>query len=191
MGKFQCNSKESAFTLLETCVSAALAALLLGSLFALSAQVYLFIKKAKETSYATQILAARVEALRSLNWTDVSNKTALQRVFGPDAMQAMSSSTVVLSGTSTTNFKLTSERLVATAYYPPPTTAPTGGAPAGIELLRNPDGSFAALPASSPNTGSSLAQVPAMRIRLTLSWSGAGGNIRQREITTFISHFGL
>ena len=95
------------------------------------------------------------------------------------------------AGSSTDNFNDISERLIVAPYYPPPNSAPTSGVPAAIELDRNADGTFTALPSGNPNTGTTLTSAPAVKVQLTVSWASTRGKVRQRETTTFLSRNGL
>ncbi len=71
------NSNRAAFTLMETTVAAALAAMFLASLFTMNMATMDTIRAAKESIAASQILQQRMESLRIANWHEVTDATWL------------------------------------------------------------------------------------------------------------------
>lgn len=63
----------SAFTLVETTVAAALAALFLGSLFTMNVASMDTIRCAKESVSASQALQQRIESMRIANWQQITS----------------------------------------------------------------------------------------------------------------------
>ena len=71
--RLQLNSNQHAFTLMETTVAAALAAMFLASLFTMNMATMDTIRAAKESIAASQILQQRMESLRIANWHEVTD----------------------------------------------------------------------------------------------------------------------
>lgn len=69
--------REDAFTLMETTVAAALAAMFLSSLFTLNMGAMDTIRCAKESIAASQVLQQRMESLRIANWHEVTDASWL------------------------------------------------------------------------------------------------------------------
>ena len=72
------HSCESAFTLIETTVAAALAAMFLTSLFTMNMATMDTIRAAKESVAASQILQQRMESMRIANWHQVTDANWLR-----------------------------------------------------------------------------------------------------------------
>jgi len=70
--------RQAGFTLLETTVAAALAAMFLGSLFTLNLSTMDTIRCAKESITASQILQQRMESMRIANWHEVTDASWLR-----------------------------------------------------------------------------------------------------------------
>ena len=66
-------ARESASTLIESAIAAAISAMFLGSLFCLNSSSMSTLKLARETACASQVLQQRVESLRIANWHQVTD----------------------------------------------------------------------------------------------------------------------
>ena len=66
-------TKEQAFSIVETTMAAALAAIFLASLFAMNSSSMQTLKMAHEAACASQVLQQRVESLRIANWHQITD----------------------------------------------------------------------------------------------------------------------
>src|SRR5256885_6355887 len=66
-------ASESASTLIESSIAAAICALFLGSLFTLNTSTMGTLKMARDTAWASQVLQQRIESMRIANWHQVTD----------------------------------------------------------------------------------------------------------------------
>jgi len=71
------HSRNAAFSLVETTVAAAIAAMFLSSLFTLNISAMDTIRCAKESIAASQVLQQRMESMRIANWHEVTDASWL------------------------------------------------------------------------------------------------------------------
>jgi Tfp pilus assembly protein PilV len=71
-------SPRSGFTLIEAMMAAGIAALFLGSLFAINTSSMSTIKMAREAACASQVLQQRVESMRIANWHQITDANWVQ-----------------------------------------------------------------------------------------------------------------
>jgi hypothetical protein len=64
---------ESASTLIESSIAAAICALFLGSLFTLNTSTMSTLKMGRDTAWASQVLQQRIEGMRIANWHQVTD----------------------------------------------------------------------------------------------------------------------
>jgi len=79
-------SPQNGSTLIESAIAAAIAALFLGSLFAMNTSTMETIKMARETACASQVLQQRIEGLRIANWHQITDADwILENLLNTDA----------------------------------------------------------------------------------------------------------
>jgi len=147
--------------LAEVVVGMALIVVVLAMIFAMNAQLLSLLNQGKQSTYATQLIAERVEQLRTSTWSALTKPTVLQSVLTAELPTATESN---LPG-------------VTEIFHIEPYNAPAGRK---IECIRT--GS------SVQATGVVFDNEPLVKLTITVKWTG-GKRQRERSFVTVMSPF--
>lgn len=156
----------SGFSLAETIVSVAVAAITLTGIMMLNSQALKMVWASRQTNAATLCLQERIEQLRIANWRQITDSNYLQTNFF---------ATVPMSAAPLDQMKET----ISVTAYPDPTVAGAicvERSSAGVQVV---------------STDSTLAELPLARVDLEVAWIGDRGRNRIRESSTIISKGGI
>jgi Tfp pilus assembly protein PilE len=148
----------AAFTLIDQLVAVAIVSGFFAALYALNAQCLYLLNSGRQTTAAQQALQDRMEQLRSLRWSQVTDSAYL----AASVMNTASASIGSLGNAS--------ETLVINSY-------PTALSPA-IQVTRSASGTV-----TVNSTNAAVANGDLIRIDATLSWTASPGN-RARSVST-------
>ena len=151
---------QSGFTLVDVMVAITLVVASFTALYALGGRCFYVINSGKELTSAQQVLQDRIEQLRNLQWTQVTDPNYLAN----NVLNQASSNAAYLNSLSET---------VTIYAYPPPAAPPT---PTPIQLTVS-NGSV-----TTGSTNSTIASGNLCRIDVTESWT-AGRTGLARSIT--------
>lgn len=146
--------------LAEVVVGMAIVVVVLGMIFAMNGQLLSLLNQGKQSTYATQLIAERVEQLRTATWEALTKPGKLH-----DALAAQKTSTEsVLPGVTET-------------YFIEPYNNPAGRK---IECVRTG--------ATIQATGDVFDTEPLVRLSITVKWKN-GNRQRERQFVTVMSAF--
>jgi Tfp pilus assembly protein PilV len=151
------------FSLVEAVFACALVAVFFIGIFGLNSQCLLFANSSRELMSAGQSLQARMEQLRALTWTKITDATAIQTLLTP--------------AVSPTN-SLGAVTEVVTIYKYPPPANPT---PTPIQLTRVANGTANVTPTIN-TTNATLASGDMVQVNMKWTWQAAP-NSRQRSMS--------
>jgi len=151
------------FSLVEAVFACALVAVFFIGIFGLNSQCLLFANSSRELMSAGQSLQARMEQLRALTWTKITDATAIQTLLTP--------------AVSPTNSLGAVTEAVTIYKYPPPAN-PT---PTPIQLTRVANGTANVTPTIN-TTNATLASGDMVQVNMKWTWQAAP-NSRQRSMS--------
>ena len=155
--------RQRGFTLVEVLVAVALLGAIFVTIFELNARCLRFIDASKETVGALQGVQDRVEQLRSLLFTDLTNATTLQ--------------TLMTTPSNGSAFAQNATEVITLSAYPTPigTTQITRGPGTSVTPTIN-------------STDSSLSSATLVKVNVTYTWTTTfGGQSRSEQTETIIS----
>jgi len=164
--RLRCTANRRGFTLIETTVAAAIAAMFLSSLFTMNMATMDTIRCAKESILASQVLQQRMESLRIANWHEVTDASWLRdNLLNTDV-------------TGSTQLKGLVENLMLVPY---------GSANTGNTQLTRTAGTATIL---NQNTG--LLSENAVKVIWTVSYIGApNGRAVSRQVVAILADGGV
>lgn len=133
----------------------------LGMIFAMNGQLLSLLNQGKQSTYATQLIAERVEQLRTATWQALTKPTVLQ-------------STLTAERPTSTEANLPG---VTEIFHIEPYNNPAGRK---IECIRTA--------ASTQTTGDVFDTEPLVRLSITVKWTN-GKRTRERQFVTVMSPF--
>jgi prepilin-type N-terminal cleavage/methylation domain-containing protein len=157
------------FTLVEVLVAVALLGAIFVTIFELNARCLRFIDASKETVGALQGVQDRVEQLRNLLFTDLTNATTLQ--------------TLMTTPSNGSDFAQNVTEVVTLSHYPTPNGTNT-------QITRGPGASVTAnINSTDTNLGNDTpAGTGLVRVNVTYTWTNTlGGQSRSEQTETIIS----
>ena len=157
------NIRQRGFTLVEVLVAVALLGAIFVTIFELNARCLRFIDASKETVGALQGVQDRVEQLRSLLFTDLTNATTLQ--------------TLMTTPSNGSALAQNATEVITLSAYPTPngTTQITRGPGTSVTPTIN-------------STDSSLSSATLVKVNVTYTWTTTfGGQSRSEQTETIIS----
>ncbi len=154
------NRRTSGFTLVECVFAMAIAAFLLGALYALNTWCLLILNSGREAAAGARSLQDRIEQLQTCTWAQLTNATYIN-------------GSVLDTSTTGLNLGSTTETVTLNAY-------PTAINPP-IKLVR----SGAVVNTISSNVA--MANQSMVRVDITLSWTGRGNRSRTQSTVAVIS----
>jgi len=156
---------QSGTTLVETAVAATLIAVFFATIFELNAVCLRYINASKESVAALQGVQDRVEALRNLAFTDMTNATFVQNL--------------MVNPANGSDFAKTKPTEVVTIKAYNTATKSTSGT--GIQISR-PVGAIV-----TPSIAGSLPSATVVLVNVTYQWSMLGGRSGREQTETIIS----
>jgi prepilin-type N-terminal cleavage/methylation domain-containing protein len=157
------NIRQRGFTLVEVLVAVALLGAIFVTIFELNARCLRFIDASKEAVGALQGVQDRVEQLRSLLFTDLTNATTLQ--------------TLMTTPSNGSAFAQNATEVITLSAYPTPIGT--------TQITRGPGAS--ATPTIN-STDSSLSSATLVKVNVTYTWTTTfGGQSRSEQTETIIS----
>jgi hypothetical protein len=167
----------SGMTLAETAVTVLLIATFFATIFEVNAVCLRYIDASKESVAALQGVQDRVEVLRSLLFTDLTNSTYLQNLMvNPGNGQPCGTPD---SDCSDFVANKVTEVVTLTAYQPVPTPAD-----AKTQIRRGPG---ASVTPTIISTDANLANAKLVKLNVQYTWNMMGGRAGSEETETIIS----
>jgi Tfp pilus assembly protein PilV len=155
---------QMAFTLVEVLVAVALLVGFFVTIFELNARCLRFIDASKEAVGALQAVQDRVEQLRNLSFTDLTNATTVQTLMTPPSNGSAFAQNVT--------------EVVTLSAYPTPNGANT-------QITRGPG---ASVTPTVNSTDTNLANAALVKLNVTYTWSTTlGGQAQSEQTETIIS----
>ena len=152
-----------------------LIAISLGAVMAANSRAMTMLKSAKQAAVASKCLQQRIEQIRTYNWTQVTDSTAMTDLY----------SVPPLPSTELPGF---SEQVTVSAFTPATTSGTASPSPAGsfIQITRDASG-VVTLVSDNPN----LVDGSEVRVDVRITWPGPGGSTRLRETSVVIANGGV
>jgi len=162
------------FTLIDVMGSVLIIGLALVAVVGANSRSMTMLKSSRQAATASKCLQQRIEQIRTYNWTEVTDSTAMQALY----------STPPLPSVELPGFW---EQVTVSSYTPPipPAPAPTP-APPFLQIARNSDGSVTPI---SDNTD--LVSGAEVRVDVQINWAGSDGRTRTRETSVIIANGGV
>ena len=158
--------RERGFTFVEVMGAAMLVAVFLSGAFYANSRGLNMLRSSRETAIASKILQERMEELRGMTWTDVTDSSSLKSNYATATDSAAGLAPNILT-----------ETLTVTAW-------PTAGT--AIKITRSATGTVALV-----TDNVDLDVQSAVLITVRAAWTGAGARSRVRETSTVIANGGL
>lgn len=157
--------RHSGVTIAETLFAATCLVISFTALFAASGQSLRLIQAGKQHSAATFCLQQRVEELRTLTWSQLTDATYLR----DNVLNAAAGSTAALPGRA----EVISINAYPTATTPIVVSRPASGTP------------------TVQSSNSALSSAGLLRLDISISWSKLGGGTGVRQFTTVVTRGGI
>jgi type II secretory pathway pseudopilin PulG len=157
------SNRQSGFAMVEAVIGAGLVALVIACLFATNAHLLGLLRQGKQSTFATQLIAERIEQFRTSAWQSLNNQTALKALVDNGGNPATSST---LSGVTET---------FTIQPYPNPTNIQ-------IQCVKAPDGTSTA---SGTDFNSDT-----VTVLVDIQWQ-TGRRQRERQFATVMHYAGI
>lgn len=176
-------AKTAAFTLAEVLIAIAVVALFGLASFATNERLLVALKSQREATAATMMLQERMEAFRSISYSNLASTTTSASTSPPstaaDIVANATTSEAQLGGITNT----LTETITVSAYMDnsgnvPPTTA------AQNVWVRNSTYPTGHVNSSTGSLSANYNSYDLIKIDIQISWTSANGRTRNREITT-------
>jgi Tfp pilus assembly protein PilV len=163
------------FTLIDILGSIALIAIGLSAVITANTRAMLMFKSTKQAGVASKCLQQRIEQLRTLNWTQVTDSQALQDLYAVPPLPS-----VELPGFS--------EQVTVSAFTPATTSgSQSPPLPASVLQVTRDVSGVVALVSDDP----ALVDGATVRADVRITWPGPGGRTRMRETSVIIANGGI
>ena len=167
-------TRAKGFTLVDVCGAVLVIGLALAGVFVANTQAVSITKSAKQAAVASKCLQQRIEQIRNFNWTEITDSTSMQDLYGTPPLPS-----IELPGFS--------EQVTISAYVPPiPPASPAAPVAPFLQITRTNSGTVTLVSDSA-----TLVDQPEVRVDVQITWPGPGGRTRMRETSVVIANGGI
>ena len=147
----------------------------LAGLMAANSRAAVILKSSKQAAVASKCLQQRIEQLRTINWTEVTDAQSLQDLYSNPPLPS-----IELPGFS--------EKITVSGFTPATSSDATSPAPAAPFLIvTRAAGGTVTLVSDAPD----LIDGTAVRVDVQITWPGPQNNSRMRETSVVIANGGI
>lgn len=163
------------FTLIDVLAAVLLIGFGVTALITANGREMAMLKSVKQAAVASKCLQQRIEQIRTLNWTQVTDSQSMQDLYSTPPLPS-----VELPGFA--------EQATISALIPAATSNSITPAPVGpfLQVSRSAAGTVA-LVSDNPD----LVSGPEVRVDVQITWPGPGGTSRMRQTSVIVANGGV